>query len=134
MIHRALFGSVERFFAVLTEHYGGAFPAWLAPVQVLARARWPSRSSRYLDDVVRAAAGAGDPGRGGPLRRPDAEEDPQRAARRRCRSCSSPGARTPRPGAVSFRYRDGRAGQRRARSAEAIERIVARRVRDRVQV
>jgi threonyl-tRNA synthetase len=35
MIHRALFGSVERFFGVLTEHYAGAFPAWLAPVQVL---------------------------------------------------------------------------------------------------
>jgi len=34
MIHRALFGSVERFFAVLLEHYAGAFPAWLAPVQV----------------------------------------------------------------------------------------------------
>jgi len=36
MIHRALFGSVERFFAVLLEHYAGAFPAWLAPVQVVA--------------------------------------------------------------------------------------------------
>ena len=35
MIHRALFGSVERFMAVLTEHYAGAFPAWLAPVQVV---------------------------------------------------------------------------------------------------
>src|SRR5262245_36057404 len=33
MIHRALFGSVERFFAILVEHYAGAFPAWLAPVQ-----------------------------------------------------------------------------------------------------
>jgi threonyl-tRNA synthetase len=36
MIHRALFGSIERFIAVLTEHYGGAFPAWLAPVQAVA--------------------------------------------------------------------------------------------------
>ncbi len=35
MIHRALFGSIERFFAVLTEHYAGAFPVWLAPVQVV---------------------------------------------------------------------------------------------------
>jgi threonyl-tRNA synthetase len=34
MIHRALFGSVERFFGVLVEHYAGAFPAWLAPEQV----------------------------------------------------------------------------------------------------
>ena len=35
LIHRALFGSIERFFAILTEHYAGAFPAWLAPVQVV---------------------------------------------------------------------------------------------------
>ncbi|GAB89210.1 threonine--tRNA ligase [Gordonia rhizosphera] len=35
MVHRALFGSIERFFGVLTEHYAGAFPAWLAPVQVV---------------------------------------------------------------------------------------------------
>jgi threonyl-tRNA synthetase len=34
MVHRALFGSVERFFGVLIEHYAGAFPLWLAPVQV----------------------------------------------------------------------------------------------------
>jgi threonyl-tRNA synthetase len=34
MIHRALFGTIERFFAILLEHYAGAFPAWLAPVQV----------------------------------------------------------------------------------------------------
>jgi threonyl-tRNA synthetase len=36
MIHRALFGSIERFFGILVEHYAGAFPAWLAPVQVVA--------------------------------------------------------------------------------------------------
>ena len=35
MVHRALFGSVERFFGVLVEHYGGAFPVWLAPVQAV---------------------------------------------------------------------------------------------------
>jgi threonyl-tRNA synthetase len=34
MIHRALFGTIERFFAILLEHYAGAFPVWLAPVQV----------------------------------------------------------------------------------------------------
>ncbi len=34
MIHRAIFGSFERFFGILIEHYGGAFPFWLAPVQV----------------------------------------------------------------------------------------------------
>ncbi|WP_238012247.1 threonine--tRNA ligase [Dactylosporangium sp. AC04546] len=48
MIHRALFGSIERFFGVLTEHYAGAFPAWLAPVQVVGI---PIRSDHgeYLD-------------------------------------------------------------------------------------
>jgi threonyl-tRNA synthetase len=35
MIHRALFGSIERFFGVLTEHYAGIFPPWLAPVQAV---------------------------------------------------------------------------------------------------
>ena len=34
MIHRAIFGSFERFFGILVEHYGGAFPFWLAPVQI----------------------------------------------------------------------------------------------------
>jgi threonyl-tRNA synthetase len=34
MVHRALFGSVERFFGILVEHYAGAFPVWLSPVQV----------------------------------------------------------------------------------------------------
>lgn len=36
MIHRALFGSIERFLGILIEHYGGRFPVWLAPVQVAA--------------------------------------------------------------------------------------------------
>ncbi|MCV7176111.1 threonine--tRNA ligase [Mycolicibacterium sphagni] len=51
LIHRALFGSIERFFGVLTEHYAGAFPVWLAPVQVVgipvAEAHVP-----YLEDVA----------------------------------------------------------------------------------
>lgn len=51
LIHRALFGSIERFFGVLTEHYAGAFPAWLAPVQVVgipvADAHVP-----YLEEVA----------------------------------------------------------------------------------
>ncbi len=45
MIHRALFGSVERFFAVLVEHYAGAFPAWLAPVQVDGAAGEPTATT-----------------------------------------------------------------------------------------
>ncbi|MBG6224856.1 threonyl-tRNA synthetase [Arthrobacter sp. CAN_A2] len=51
MIHRALFGSIERFMAVLTEHYAGAFPAWLAPVQVLA-VPVAEAFNDYLFDVV----------------------------------------------------------------------------------
>ena len=51
LIHRALFGSIERFFGILTEHYAGAFPAWLAPVQVVgipvADGHVP-----YLEDVA----------------------------------------------------------------------------------
>ena len=51
MIHRALFGSIERFFGVLTEHYAGAFPAWLAPVQVVGI---PVRADHvgYLESFV----------------------------------------------------------------------------------
>ena len=51
MIHRALFGSIERFFGVLTEHYAGAYPVWLAPVQVLA-VPVAEVFEEYLDDVV----------------------------------------------------------------------------------
>jgi threonyl-tRNA synthetase len=51
MIHRALFGSIERFFGVLTEHYAGAFPVWLAPVQVVA-IPVADEYGDYLDDVV----------------------------------------------------------------------------------
>jgi threonyl-tRNA synthetase len=51
MIHRALFGSIERFFAVLVEHYAGAFPSWLAPVQV-AVLPVADRHDEYADEVV----------------------------------------------------------------------------------
>jgi threonyl-tRNA synthetase len=58
MIHRALFGSIERFFGVLTEHYAGAFPAWLAPVQVrgipVAEAFEP-----YLAEIIKGFRSAG---------------------------------------------------------------------------
>ena len=52
MIHRALFGSVERFFAVLLEHYAGAFPTWLSPVQV----RVLPVAEAHLDHAVGVAA------------------------------------------------------------------------------
>ena len=51
LIHRALFGSIERFFGVLTEHYAGAFPAWLAPVQVVG-IPVADEHVTYLEDVA----------------------------------------------------------------------------------
>ena len=58
MIHRALFGSIERFFGVLTEHYSGAFPPWLAPVQVTA-IPVAEAFADYLADVVKEFRSAG---------------------------------------------------------------------------
>jgi threonyl-tRNA synthetase len=56
MIHRALFGTIERFFAILTEHYAGAFPAWLAPVQatVLPVADRHEEYAREVGERLRA--------------------------------------------------------------------------------
>ena len=51
MIHRALFGSVERFFGVLTEHYAGHFPPWLAPIQVVG-VPVANEFGDYLDDIA----------------------------------------------------------------------------------
>ncbi|NMO90558.1 threonine--tRNA ligase [Actinomycetospora sp. TBRC 11914] len=51
MIHRALFGSIERFFGVLLEHYAGAFPAWLAPVQAVAIPVSGDQAD-YVDGIV----------------------------------------------------------------------------------
>src|SRR5260370_42143014 len=51
LIHRALFGSIERFFGVLTEHYAGAFPAWLSPVQVVG-IPIADEHVGYLEDVA----------------------------------------------------------------------------------
>ena len=56
MIHRALFGSIERFFAILVEHYAGAFPAWLAPVQVTVLPvadRHDEYAQKIVDDLRR---------------------------------------------------------------------------------
>jgi threonyl-tRNA synthetase len=58
MIHRALFGSIERFFGVLTEHYSGAFPPWLAPVQVTA-IPVAEAFADYLAGVVKEFKAAG---------------------------------------------------------------------------
>lgn len=58
MIHRALFGSIERFFAILLEHYAGAFPVWLAPVQVVA-IPVAEQYGDYLEGIVSRLKAAG---------------------------------------------------------------------------
>jgi threonyl-tRNA synthetase len=57
MVHRALFGSIERFFGVLIEHYAGAFPMWLAPVQV-AVLPITDRVNEYAEKVAAQLRGA----------------------------------------------------------------------------
>jgi len=58
MIHRALMGSIERFFAILLEHYAGAFPVWLSPVQVVG-IPVAEEYSDYLDEVIGRLRAAG---------------------------------------------------------------------------
>jgi threonyl-tRNA synthetase len=58
MIHRALFGSMERFFGVLIEHYAGAFPMWLAPVQI-AVLPITDRVNEYAEELARELREAG---------------------------------------------------------------------------
>ena len=59
MVHRALFGSVERFFGVLIEHYAGAFPLWLAPVQVGLVPISNEKHLQYAEEVKRKLEAAG---------------------------------------------------------------------------
>ena len=105
MIHRALFGSIERFFGVLTEHYAGAFPAWLAPVQVVA-IPVAEAFSDYLADVVKQMKAAG-------LRvELDASDDRMQKKIRNAQMQKVPymiiaGAQDQSAGAVSIRYRNG---------------------------
>lgn len=130
MIHRALFGSIERFFAVLTEHYAGAFPAWLAPVQVLA-VPVAEPFEPYLDEVVarlraqgiRAEVDRSDDRFGKKIRNASTQKIP---------FVLIAGGEDAEAGAVSFRYRDGRQDNG-VPVDEAVERIVTA-VRDRVQV
>ncbi|MHA7133092.1 threonine--tRNA ligase [Oerskovia turbata] len=130
MIHRALFGSIERFFAVLTEHYAGAFPAWLAPVQVVA-VPVAEPFNDYLTDVVaqlraqgiRAEVDYSDDRFGKKIRTASTQKVP---------FVLIAGGEDVEAGAVSFRYRDGRQDNG-VPVAEAIERIVSA-VRERSQV
>lgn len=130
MIHRALFGSIERFFGVLTEHYAGAFPAWLAPVQVIA-VPVAEPFNDYLADVVAQLRAHGI--------RADLDLSDDRFGKK-IRTASTQkvpfvliaGGEDVEAGAVSFRYRDGRQ-ENGVPVADAVERIVAA-VRDRSQV
>ena len=105
MIHRALFGSIERFFGVLTEHYAGAFPPWLAPVQVraipVAEAFTP-----YLSQIVDVMR------RSGIRAEIDASDDRMQKKIRNAQSEKIPfmiiaGEQDQSANSVSFRYRNG---------------------------
>jgi threonyl-tRNA synthetase len=127
MIHRALFGSIERFFGVLTEHYAGAFPPWLAPVQAIgipvAEAFTP-----YLSDVISQMRKAG-------LRvELDASDDRMQKKVRNAQMSKIPfmviaGEEDQAAGAVSFRYRNGeqKNGIPVAEAISEIKKIVAER-------
>ena len=130
MIHRALFGSIERFFGILVEHYAGAFPPWLAPVQVvgipIADAHVP-----YLSQVADQLREHG-------MRiEVDASDDRMQKKIRTAQRQKVPymliaGDDDVAKGAVSFRYRDG-SQKNGVPVADAIAEIAAA-VRDRVQV
>jgi threonyl-tRNA synthetase len=105
MIHRALFGSIERFLGVLTEHYAGAFPAWLAPIAVQAIPVTDDQVP-YLRDVVARLAAAG------VRAQVDESDDRMQKKIRAAQQQKVPfmliaGATDAEAGAVSFRYRDG---------------------------
>jgi threonyl-tRNA synthetase len=127
MIHSAKFGSIERFIGVLTEHYAGAFPAWLAPVQVVGI---PVHSDfdGYLLDVAKQLSAQG-------IRvEVDTSDDRMQKKIRNAQKQKVPfmliaGAEDIEKGAVSFRFRDG-TQDNGIPVAEAIERI-ATEVRER---
>ncbi len=105
MIHRALFGSIERFLGVLTEHYAGAFPPWLSPVQVVGIPITDEQVG-YLTDVASRLRAAG-------IRvEVDASDDRMQKKIRNAQKQKVPymliaGAQDTAADAVSFRYRDG---------------------------
>jgi threonyl-tRNA synthetase len=130
MIHRALFGSIERFFGILVEHYAGAFPPWLAPVQVvgipIADAHVP-----YLNQIAAQLRA-----RGIRVEVDDADDRMQKkirtAQRQKVPFMLLAGDDDVAKGAVSFRYRSG-AQKNGVPVADAIEEITSV-VASRVQV
>ncbi len=105
MIHRALFGSIERFFGVLLEHYAGAFPAWLAPVQVIA-VPVADVFEDYLADVVARLRARGVRAE---LDRSDDRFNKKirNATKEKVPFTLIAGGEDADAGAVSFRFRDG---------------------------
>ena len=130
MIHRALFGSIERFFAVLLEHYAGAFPAWLAPVQVLA-VPVAEVFNDYLADVVAQLKAVG-------VRAEVAYSDDRfnkkirNATQTKVPFVLIAGGEDAEAGSVSFRFRDG-TQRNGVPVAEAIE-LIKQTIDSRVQV
>ena len=127
MIHRALFGSIERFFGVLTEHYAGAFPPWLAPVQAVG-IPVADAFSDYLADVIKTMKKAG-------IRAElDASDDRMQKKVRNAQMQKVPfmviaGEEDMAAGAVSFRYRNGeqKNGIPIAQAILEIQKVVAER-------
>jgi len=105
MIHRALFGSIERFFGVLTEHYAGHFPLWLAPVQVVG-VPVADEFSPYLHGIAQELRAAGVR-----IQIDDSDERMQKKIRNHTMAkvpyMLIAGAEDQSQGAVSFRFRDG---------------------------
>jgi len=130
MIHRALFGSVERFFGVLTEHYAGHFPPWLAPVQVVA-VPIAEAFSDYLHGIAKQLRE-----RGVRITVDDSDDRMQKKIRNHTLNkvpfILIAGEEDQKAGAVSFRFRDG-SQENGIPVAEAIERIASA-IADKVQV
>jgi threonyl-tRNA synthetase len=122
MIHRALFGSIERFFAVLTEHYAGHFPPWLAPVQVVG-IPVADEFAPYLTEVIDALKARG-------VRATiDLSDDRMQKKIRNHTKDKVPfqliaGGDDRDGGSVSFRYRDG-SQVNGVKVSDAIEQIVS---------
>src|SRR5438477_10968161 len=130
MIHRALFGSIERFFGILVEHYAGAFPPWLAPVQAVGIPIADAHVT-YLEKIAASLREQG-------IRvEVDASDDRMQKKIRTAQRQKVPymliaGDDDVAAGAVSFRYRDG-SQKNTVAVADAVTEIVTA-VRDRVQV
>ena len=122
MIHRALLGSIERFFAILLEHYAGAFPVWLSPQQVVG-IPVAEEYGPYLDDVIAQLRAAG-------VRAEVDHSDDRMPKKIRTHTKAKvpfqliAGEDDRAAGAVSFRFRDG-TQMNGVPVAEAIERITA---------